>query len=402
VAMKAILHNQDDGMQQRRNLLAYRQMSMCPYDPYLNAPGWIKENQSLWKRWLDEKGIQYKPKATALLLLLFVVFSARTGSSKSKPKPNAQNGRAGSDDDAEGEDQEDYDEDYLFEVDYEAEVKRLQEEADIREREEAKKRAQKEAEMESEKKRTARKQRKSLYLEKKDPVRILEMQRKRKKDRDNYKPMKPGQEYSDTDTEEIVEWAFARRDYLINNKGKAGLKEAKELERRALMHLEWKERRVENRGRKKKKKRKTKEGSDKHEREKKDKKKKKGDTAIVISPYFFRSSSLLRRMFPRLSALFSSQGSRRGPPRRDARPTDDGADDSWGLFPRVIGVQRTNDPTRTGTYTKKSPASSASRREERYTSEGRGPDSGQVGASSDETYLFFPQEHTSRSIIRVQ
>ncbi|KAF4748301.1 hypothetical protein FOZ62_005199, partial [Perkinsus olseni] len=179
-----------------------------------------------------------------------------------------------------------------------------------------------------------------------------------------------------------------------------GLKEAKELERRALMHLEWKERRVENRGRKKKKKRKTKEGSDKHEREKKDKKKKKGDTAIVISPYFFRSSSLLRRMFPRLSALFSSQGSRRGPPRRDARPTDDGADDSWGLFPRVIGVQRTNDPTRTGTYTKKSPASSASRREERYTSEGRGPDSGQVGASSDETYLFFPQEHTSRSIIR--
>ncbi|KAF4683379.1 hypothetical protein FOZ62_013604 [Perkinsus olseni] len=138
--------------------------------------------------------------------------------------------------------------------------------------------------MESEKKRTARKQRKSLYLEKKDPVRILEMQRKRKKDRDNYKPMKPGQEYSDTDTEEIVEWAFARRDYLINNKGKAGLKEAKELERRALMHLEWKERRVENRGRKKKKKRKTKEGSDKHEREKKDKKarKKKGDTGFFV------------------------------------------------------------------------------------------------------------------------
>ncbi|KAF4725556.1 hypothetical protein FOZ62_003172 [Perkinsus olseni] len=109
-------------------------------------------------------------------------------------------------------------------------------------------------------------------------------------------------------------------------------------------------------------------------------------------------------MFPRLSALFSSQGSRRGPPRRDARPTDDGVDDG------VIGVQRTNDPTRTGTYTQESSASSASReisrttiaikREERYTSEGRGPDSGQVGALPDKDYRSCLQNHGSRSIIR--
>lgn len=76
VAMKAILHDEDDDMQQRRNvvvyrcnhvvvachhqLLAYRQMSMYPYDPYLNAPQWVKADQRLWKKWLDEKGIDYR------------------------------------------------------------------------------------------------------------------------------------------------------------------------------------------------------------------------------------------------------------------------------------------------------------------------------------------------------
>ncbi|EER04097.1 histone H3, putative [Perkinsus marinus ATCC 50983] len=121
------------------------------------------------------------------------------------------------------------------------------------EREEAKKRAEAEKERKRVEKEAARKKRKSLYLEKMDPVRTLEMQRKKRRDRENYKPLKPGQEYSDTDTEEIIEWAFARRDYLIKSKGKAGLKEAKELERRALLHLEWKERRVERRGKKEKK-----------------------------------------------------------------------------------------------------------------------------------------------------
>ncbi|KAF4676865.1 hypothetical protein FOL47_004568 [Perkinsus chesapeaki] len=382
VAMKAILHDEEDGMQQRRNLLAYRQMSMCPYDPYLNAPEWIKENQSVWKKWLDEKVILYptgsskskaakkspsrapRPKSPTAAAASSVTSSSSPPPLKSGTKQRISWGEeeVSEYDVHEKEEGEDYD-DYEFEMDYDAEVERLQKEAARREREqqeaEAKKKAKQMAELEEAEKRRvkeqeARRLRRSTYLQKIDPVKIVEIKRQKKKKKDgDIKASKPGEEYSDTDSEEIVQWAFARRDYLIATKGKAGLKKAVELEKRAIMHLEWKEKRMDKRRKKKdgKIKDKTKQKKivhdvkkehSKHKRVKSDKKHNKDSKfsrihsstrwAAATTATFLYSSTLLPYMLSRLSELFSPGGGGRGgggrtPPRGGGGGRGRGGDD---------------------------------------------------------------------------
>jgi len=38
------------------NLEAFVKMSVAPYDPYLNAPDWIKQDPLLLSRWIEDKG----------------------------------------------------------------------------------------------------------------------------------------------------------------------------------------------------------------------------------------------------------------------------------------------------------------------------------------------------------